>query len=158
MSEGGDLVTRLHGVGVGQCVAVVNMGGVTDSKAPACRRRPRNGLVHALNPPRKHLACGEVVFKSECGVGDFGIFPRLVLVDARGVGDGHDVSRCTRDRRPGQCRLSRRREKTVGFVVEDRSVAWGNLGGLSRRYDAVDVVHIIQHDVGVEIRIGVVEE
>ena len=104
VSKGCDFISGLEFVGIG-VVVVVLLVGLTDGETPARRGGTRNGLIHTLDPPREELPFGEVVGKSERGVGDFRVFPRTELVDSRFVGDGHDVSGRTTDGRPSECWL-----------------------------------------------------
>ena len=99
------------------------------------------------------MAFGQVVRESERCVRDFRIFPRAEFVHTALVRDGDNVARCTAHRRPCQDGLGRRGEQTVSLGVEHLAVRRRGQHGLSGRYNAVDVVNVIQHQVGV---IGVV--
>ena len=94
------------------------------------------------------MAFREAVGKSERGVGDLRILPRPELVDTAFVGDGHDVPGGARNRVPREERLSFRLEKTVVLLVKDLSIAGCCQHGLSRWNDTVDVVNVVEDDVG----------
>ena len=104
VAKGGDFATGLEPVRVG-VVVVVGVVGVANGKAPSRRGRTRNGLVHALNPPREELSFGQVLLKSEGGVCDFSVFPRSEFVHAGLVGNGDDITCCSAHRCPRQCWL-----------------------------------------------------
>ena len=151
-----DLISRLKGVG-GEAGAVRNIANrCSDAEGPACGSRAGDAPIDGLNPP---LVDGAVVerppgWDGETRPGEPGALPGPISCDTFRIRDRQDVPACVHDGGPGQRRSPISAEQQLRAIVEDAAIIGSDQLGSCWWEDAVDVVDVLENEVGAPIDAG----